>query len=336
MENLDFAIDYRCAPALAAARRRSTALLAAAARKLDRLDTVELETIALAGSLGRLEVSADSDFDCIVVARDGASPAALAAELERVYDVFATLGLRAPKADGIYRETIDRAALLAPLARGSLDELPATFGKRMQFLLDARPVYAARRFVHLRRAIIDWYGADFIERDGAKSWTLLLNDVQRYLHAYAGWQQFKLTRSAEDSWELRQAKFRSVRIVTLAGLLLLLGVSNHRPDKLAWLERQLDATPLERLAAVMNRYDRNAFSRVLNAYEFLFARLADPSFRSRLIEGGPDRHSGFTIPPSTAFAELDSAATALMETLTAFLIDRWGDWDPRFFTRLLL
>lgn len=336
MEDLDFAIDYRAAPALAAARRRSTALLGAAARKLDRLPLVELETIALAGSLGRLEVSANSDFDCIAVARDGASPAALAADLERVHGVFAALGLRVPKADGIYREAIERAALLAPLARGSLDEVPATFGKRMQFLLDARPVYGPTRFVHLRRAIIDWYGADFIERDGTKSWTFLLNDVQRYLHAYAGWQQFKLTRSVADSWELRQAKFRSVRVVTLAGLLLLLGVSNHRPDKIAWLERQLDATPLERLAAVMNRYDRSAFSRVLSAYEFIFTRLADPTFRSRLIVGGPDQQSGFTVPPSAAFHELDSAATTLMETLTVFLVARWEDWDRRFFTRLLL
>ncbi|MEX2479932.1 MAG: hypothetical protein WD928_03625 [Gammaproteobacteria bacterium] len=336
MADLDFAIDYRTAPALAAARRRSEALLATAAHKLDRLQLVELETIALAGSLGRLEVSAGSDFDCLVVARDGASPAALAAELERVHGMFATLGLRVPKADGIYREAIDRAALLASHARGSLDEVPATFGQRVQFLLDARPVYAATRFVHLRRAIIDWYGADFIERDGAKSWTFLLNDVQRYLHAYAGWQQFKLTRSAADSWELRQAKFRSVRVVTMAGLLLLLGASNHRPDKLAWLERQLDATPLERLAAVMNRYDRSAFGRVLAAYEFMYARLADPAFRSRLIVGGPDQQSGFTVPPSAAFEELDTAATTLMETLTAFLIARWEDWDPRFFTRLLL
>lgn len=331
-----FAIDYRQAPTLRQARRRSQAILATARARLEEATLPSIETIAVAGSLGRLEASSSADFDCIVVARDTAAPAQLDAEIERVHDVLAACGLRRPKADGIYRDAIGPAALLDYRALGSLDETPATFGKRMQFLLDARPVFAPVRFAALRREILNWYGSGFFSRDGTLSWTYLLNDVQRYLHAYAGWQQYKLARSADDSWELRQAKLRSSRVVTFAGLLVLLGASNHRADKIGWLLARLDATPLERLGQIMCHDDPAAFDGALAAYEFVHARLADAAFRAQLIAGGPDESSGFATAPSAAFASIDAATGTLMEILTGFLIGRWGQWDTRFFARLLL
>ena len=331
-----FAIDYRRAPALGQARRRSMAILDTARARLEEAALQSIETVAVAGSLGRLEAGSSADFDCIVVARDAASPARLDAEIERIHDVLADCGLRRPKADGIYRDAIGRAALLDHRALGSLDETPTIFGKRMQFLLDARPVFAPARFAALRREILCWYGSGFFSRDGALSWTYLLNDVQRYLHAYAGWQQYKLARSVDDSWELRQAKLRSSRVVTFAGLLVLLGASNHRVDKIGWLISRLDATPLERLGQIMCRHDPAAFDGALAAYEFVHGRLADAAFRAQLIAGGPDEWSGFAAAPSAAFASIDAATGTLMEILTGFLIGRWGHWDARFFTRLLL
>lgn len=331
-----FAIDYRNAPALALAHSRSIAILAAARTGLSEAALDCIETVAVGGSLGRLEASGSADFDCIVVARDDACPVALDRDVARIHDVLASCGLRRPKADGIYRDAITPAALLDQRGLGSLDETPTIFGKRMQFLLDARPVFAPVRFAALRHAILCWYGSGFFGRDGALSWTYLLNDVQRYLHAYAGWQQYKLARTVDDSWELRQAKFRSSRVVTFAGLLALLGASNHRVDKIDWLAAHLDATPLERLGQVMWRHDPAAFDEALANYEFVHARLADAAFRAELVAGGPDESTGFGAAPSPAFASIDRTTSALMELLSGFLIGRWGHWDKRFFARLLL
>lgn len=336
-ENLsgaDFAIDYATAPALAAARSRTLDLLERVGTELARAAPRHLETVALAGSLGRLEATAHSDFDCLLIARDGAPAPAVAAEVAAVMAVFAAAGLRLPKASGIYRDALPRARLLEPAARGSLRETPAVFGQRMQMLLDARPVYAAARFARLRGDILRWYGSGFFADDGRHGWTFLVHELQRYVHAYSAWQQYQLARSADDSWELRQAKLAGSRLVTFAGLLFLLGHSSHRADKLAWLESRLDATPLERIGRIMRDCGADGFAAVLAAYETLHARLADGDVRAALLTGGPDESTGFTGAASAAYAELTPSATALRMALTAFLATRWGEWDARFFAHL--
>ena len=331
---VDFAIDYATAPALAAARARTLELLDTVGVALARLAPCQLETIAVAGSLGRLEATAYSDFDCLMIARDGAPAPAVADEVAAVMAVFAAAGLRLPKASGIYRDATPRALLLEPAARGSLRETPTVFGQRMQVLLDARPVYAPAHFAQLRSDILRWYGSGSFADDGRQGWTFLLHELQRYVHAYSGWQQYLLTRSKDDSWELRQAKLAGSRLVTSAGLLLLLGHSNHRVDKLAWLDLQLAATPLERIGRVMTDCGADGFAVVLDAYETLHARLADGAARAALLAGGPDESAGFARPASPAFAALTAPATALRMALTTFLAERWGRWDPRFFAHL--
>ncbi|MGR8920677.1 MAG: hypothetical protein ACU85V_13760, partial [Gammaproteobacteria bacterium] len=222
-------------------------------------------TVAAAGSLGRLETGPDSDLDLLVIV-DFAS-AADATLCTTVLEVLGDCGLEPPKADGIYRTPVGRDALLDERARGSLDETPDVFGKRMQCLLDARPLFNDAAFVALRRDLLRWYGEPFQRLDPAASWTLLINDLSRYLHAYAGWQQHKFARSADDSWLLRQMKLRSSRLVTFAGLLFLAGASNSRPDKQAWLAARLGLSPLERVGCVMRERDPAAGFRRRSAAE---------------------------------------------------------------------
>ncbi|CAN0486932.1 unnamed protein product, partial [Phaeothamnion confervicola] len=191
------------------------------AARADALSGVE--TVAVAGSLGRLEAAADSDIDYIIVLRDGLAPAAIAAQVAIVHELFLSAPFKAPKVDGIYRHGIARASLLDPRALGSLSEAPEIFGKRMALLLDARSVFASARFHALQGALIEWYGSDFLAASPARGWTYLSNDIVRYLHSYAGWQQYKFTRSSDDSWQLRQAKFRTSRLLSFAALMFLLG-----------------------------------------------------------------------------------------------------------------
>lgn len=292
---------------------------------------IPLVTAVAGGSLGRLEASAVSDVDLIVFV-DAVSPDCdqPIPGLERV---FGAAGLRAPKSDGIYGRPISIAAVLDPAARGSLTETPALFGSRIQVLLDGRPVCRARQFAELRANILQWYAHE----RGGSGWTHLINDLSRYLHAYAGWQQFKYTHSRDDSWLLRQAKFRSTRIVTFAGLLFLLAEHGRQADgDLSWLLPHLDKTPLERVLFVFAQYDDADAdaARLLADYADIHARLSDPDIRRELIDTSP-RAPGDPVH-CDAYAEIHTLGDCLMNGLTRFALARQHDWPLKIFRNWLL
>ena len=322
---------------LATARASSLEMVYALSHEFERnanaLDPIV--TIAAGGSLGRLEAGPASDIDCIIVHRSGVEPKHIAAAMDSIAQVFATSPLKAPKIDGIYRTPVNADALLDRAALGSLDETPAVFGKRMQLLLDARPLFGGNAFNTLQAAVVDWYCSDFVIADPSASWTYLLNDLTRYLHAYAGWQQFKFARTNDDSWALRQAKFRSSRLITFAGLLFLLGESNRSAHKREWLKAQLALTPLERLALVMNKYDGAAYTRLEQTYARVYSLLVDPKIRAQLLRTGPDVGQRLGGPVSSEFEQIRAETDQILQILTRFALDRCDDWDPRFFARWL-
>lgn len=324
-------------PALSAGRRRAQALLTqletdcAAARS----NLAAVVTLAIGGSLGRLEAGVDSDLDAILVLADDADASASRLAVDAVESAFSRLPLRAAKPDGIYRAPVIRATLLDPDAVGRIDEAPAVFGKRFGLLLDVRPVFGHDACRALQRDIIDWYARDFLDHDPRASWTYLLNDLARYLHTYASWQQFKFERSADDSWELRQAKLRTSRVLGFAGLLFLLGMSNGWAHKREWLLEHLPLTPLERVERVMTAHDPHAFTALLDAYEECCVLLGDTEVRAALIAGGPDADLRRRAVPSAAFERIHRASARVLGVLTRFALARQDDWDTRFFERWL-
>jgi hypothetical protein len=335
------ALDLDGCPALRASRDYSRDIFerlgAEFARRRD--DLSPLLTIAVAGSLGRLEATPHSDLDCILVLRDGFAPGSKDTDeaVSAAFDVLAVSRLKKPKSWGIYRAPVARRELLEPAVRGSLGESPEVFGKRIQLLLDARPLHDGSSFDRLRRDVLDWYAPGSITRERCKQWTYLINDLVRYLHSYAAWQQFKLERTAQDSWLLRQAKLRGSRVLTIAALLFLLGESGTRGrEKYEWLASMLDLSPLERLASVYEHHEDGDFSRVLGPYEFLHGRLADPAVRAALIRTGPDPDHDSAPAQDGVYDELYERSNELMSALLDFLIARRGQWDEAFFRYLIL
>jgi hypothetical protein len=228
-------------------------------------------SVAAAGSLGRLEATPHSDIDGIVIV-DGDLDLHSARAITAIRTSLSQFGFRASKADGIYTQPIQLAALLDKDARGSLRESAALFGSRMQLLLDARPLYGATDFDSVRASVLAWYATGGPDE---ANWTHLFNDLSRYLHSYAVWQQFKFSRSEEDGWYLRQAKLRSTRVVTFAGLMFLVAESSARKTDQSWLATHLSLTPLERMQCVFHAYPNSNFAAVLDDYEELHALLAE-------------------------------------------------------------
>ena len=334
---LETRLDLSTCPALDASRAYSNALIQRAREALAATvaDLEAVETIAVCGSLGRLEANPSSDIDSIIVVDGEPGHAESAALAERVSQVLGPLELKASKPWGIYREPIGSASLLEIAALGSLNEPTGVFGKRLQLLLDARPLLHGKAFTRLQARVVDWYATGFLDVKPGSSWTYLINDLLRYLHSYAAWQQYKFERTRDDSWQLRQAKFRSTRLVTLAGLLVLLGESNHDSGKRNWLIERLAYSPLERLALVMNKYDRSAFDEFLEAYEIIHRLTSDPTIRYELLTTGPDSIATLAREPLRTYAQIHEVSGNILHVLTRFILARQADWDPRFYERLI-
>lgn len=323
---------YAAWPALDAARRHSLATLARleAAVAATLAGGAEFTCVAAAGSLARLEAGPQSDLDAIAVT-DG-PPAAARATLDRVYATLDGLPLRAPKASGIYRDAVDVQALLAPAARGALDEPPALFGKRFQFLLDTRALHGHAAHARLQRAVLDWYVAGDVDGGAFAS---LLHDLQRYRHAYASWQRHKFDRDAEDGWYLRQAKLGSTRLLGFVGLLVLVGASTAQERPVDWLAAQLARTPFERLRLVMADQAPACFAELAQRYDAVTALLHAPSVREELVALSPTCAAALPPSPPASYAAIHAHNLEIRRLIARFMLIRAGDWPIDFHAQLM-
>src|SRR5215210_5482798 len=88
-------------------------------------------TIAVAGSLGRLEASPQSDLDFIIVARDDSID--VSAVRSKIESLIHGLGFQLPKADGVFSESSTQKTLIEGV--GSAEENLGHLARRMLLLM---------------------------------------------------------------------------------------------------------------------------------------------------------------------------------------------------------
>lgn len=284
-----------------------------------------LASIGAAGSLGRLEAGPDSDLDSIFLRKAQLPSRRLDQAIDCVWTIATEAGLRVPKHDGIFRDAISEAQLLNPDSLGKLDESPGVFGRRIQILLDTRPLHGGTVFCDVRRRILEWYALPSRNLCAEGPWEYLLSDLIRYANTYRNWQATKLERTADDSWALRQAKLRSTRLVTWLGLWgLILRANEMTRDGFEWLREHLELTPLERIALVINDESPGTMFNVLTSYESILLSLHDHDVRSRLILTGPPYSAAQPSFHGDEFRQILQQSDVLRETLTVFFAARYA------------
>ena len=115
-----------------------------------------ISSIAVSGSLARMEAHRDSDLDLLVIVNDGDASASNLA-FDQVWSQLDSLNIRKPKDGGIFAQPVERTRLLDDCSKGIVDESLVVFGQRMQLLIDAQPIYGFEQFDVLRRDILRWY-----------------------------------------------------------------------------------------------------------------------------------------------------------------------------------
>ncbi|MEO0422339.1 MAG: nucleotidyltransferase domain-containing protein [Pseudomonadota bacterium] len=297
------------------------------------------ECVAVAGSLARGEAGPGSDVDCVVVGGDAVDEHESAPAMARVLQAIEDTGLRAPRAGGFFRRVVRRAELLDPRGLGKLDESPHVYGKRLQCLLDTQPLTQPARYRALRSEVLRWFT---LGQGTSAPLALLASELVRYRRSYVAYQTYDFTHSDEDSWRLRMVKLRSSRLVTVAGLLALVGESSVREDPIAYVEDRLDLSPLDRLLQVMAPSRPALAIAVAEHYAEAHGAVSAASSRRALVgEGDPvDRERlasaetttlGVWLPPA-----LDSALEDLARDVNDFFLTQRGHWASWFFHALLL
>ncbi len=242
-----------------------------------------IHTIAVSGSLGRMEAVAGSDCDLIVVlqGKDDADTSASAA-WESVWRTLAPIGLKRPRADGVFATVATISQLLDASARGRIDEAIPTFGKRFQLLWDAQPVCLPENFKNLMNGVIDWYTATPSEPESPPWWRYLLNDLMRYYRSLSVNCQWDGSRGAGRQ-RMRSFKMAHSRAVMYAALLGLLGECSRIDNSpTSRLQSLLTMTPLRRLAFCYDASGENGFEIVAGCYERFIEMSDDDEFRRQL------------------------------------------------------
>lgn len=285
-----------------------------------------VETVAVAGSFGRLEGSLESDADYIMVVKDPQHPS-VPTDKDVLQKGISSYGVSPPNKSGVFSQPRSRRQLMEPI--GKADEKVDELGKRMLLLLESRPIYRAECFDELLDQLFGRY-SEYITADQDKEFAFLANDLMRYFRYICVNYQATFWRQNEK-WALRNLKLRHSRIVMYAGLLFLLGeASKHSgQNKVDAVRNHLQQTPLERLAWVYEQNHDNGFFRVLGLYNVFVSRLSDKKWREQLKD--LEYEGRYNVG---AFAEMKANSDAFVAELVRFIFARRGQWSERFFEYL--
>lgn len=292
----------------------------------------EIVTVGIAGSLARMEATAQSDCDLVVVLRSDveADSAEGSSAFKAVWEALEILNLDPPETEGIYSGPVSQRLLLDPATIGRVAEDQRAFGSRILFLLELQPVWGETAFRDLSRAIVERYADRYVALDPAKQWTYLLNDLVRYFKSLC--QTYLFAELYDNQrWRLRNLKARHSRLLMYAGLLFLLGeASRVTVAKQPWLYERLTWTPLERLAACYAEYGDAQFETIAKALNQFVAASSDPGFRNSLTETLLPE-SSLARESNPQFLALKRNADDLIAELLRFALARRDDWADRFF-----
>lgn len=333
-------LDLHDYPTLDYARRWSLDTLEKMHDLLESLKRTapDVITVATSGSLGRLEGMDHSDGDMIVIITDEAASDYEQASnaMQTVWHAITPLDLPMPKASGVYATPASPEQICNHETLGYVADNKDIFGKRLQLLLDARPVYGHEEFSRLRYELLERYAAGFLIHDQRKEWVYLLNDLIRYFRSYCGWHQFDLSNDPVDSWYMRNVKLRNSRIPMFAALLFLLGeCSKEKTDKIGWLHAHLDMTVMERLAFVYEQNNDTGFKSIVSAYEYFMTQLNKEEVREQLIKTTPLTLEELYCTRLPEYRDLHENSKTIISELTRFTLARKGQWSDAFFEYLL-
>lgn len=278
------------------------------------------------GSLARLEVTSESDFDYLVLVDslpdDPGLPQLILKEADGLRSTWATSSghnVREPGSSGLFGSAVGAFDMLDKI--GLQRDTNESHSRRMLLLEESVSLLDPEvRDRTVRAALHRYLTLPTTKEDRPPRY--LLNDVVRYWRTITVDYQAKADGSAHDA--LRSVKLTTSRKVMFAGTamaLLLCGKDGRLSSTVDSLVRVVDTPPLDRLLLGYDLADgpaRAAMHDVLAVYNRYLQRTSRREWRET-VAGTPDR-------PGWDTEEYDEAR-ADARTLQAALERIFFDWD---------
>lgn len=309
---------------------QSRADLGALRQQFAREPNDRLVSIAVAGSLSRMEVGPLSDCDLMLIADENGADG----EFDRVWSSLQSLAYRPPRRDGIYSQPVAAEQLVSPDSLGKIDESMRSFGIRMELLQEAQPVFGDDALRTIVRGIVARYADASLRYDPRHPWSYLLCDLVRYQRSLCI-SGIHHDPQRAGAWRLRYLKLRTSRSLLCVGLICLLGESlcEGASDPASWLSERLPLTPLERVAFSAQRMG-DASDRWAVVYDGLLSALESPEVRERL--NVTDDGEGDWRRANREFRELELAAIELSDLFAELLWKQRARWPRAFSTGVVV
>lgn len=292
-----------------------------------------VHTLAIAGSLARMEASDQSDLDLIISlhppgeGEDRPDPNPIMVWRDKL---CADLELDPPNKNGVFQHPICRSHMATIAGRSG--EPYEDVAKRILFLLESEWLYNQDNYDTLLLEIIDAYSED-VRRDPRKNFVFLLNDVVRFFRSLCVNYQFNKADTEDGKWPIRNVKLRHSRVLMYFSMVASIGALSrqHSEQKIDALKELIRMEPLRRLYVAYGLARDPGFFKVAGAYNTFLHLLAQKDVRAELA--GLDYGDRYR---SSAFAQLKANSDALSSELLRFYEARRREWDDRFFEYMII
>jgi hypothetical protein len=294
----------------------------------------EILTIAVVGSYGRFDASKQSDFDRIVILRDGFDMSNIET-FETAFNDFLDpilLDLKLAKSNpkGVFTKPILKRQIVS--IAGDDRETYADLSRRVLMLLESTDILAKAEYDSIIDQIIAKYAEDVV-RQRNKNFVFLMNDVIRYFRTICVNYQYTKESTEWGKWPIRNTKLRHSRIIMYISLIAAIGLLGkyEGEDKLEALRALISLEPLRRLYVAYVLSEDDGFFRVAEYYNVFLAYLNRDVVREKL--NGLEYDVRYD---SEEFAVLKANSDALAAELWRFFEGRKGQWNDRFFEYMIL
>ncbi|MDC7745354.1 MULTISPECIES: nucleotidyltransferase domain-containing protein [Rhizobium] len=290
-------------------------------QRLGTLDLDNTTSVAVVGSLARLEASSQSDIDFIILGKTNEEKL-----LTALSKIARDLGLSIPNPHGVFNKATELVDLIANI--GTAGDTYENVSKRLLLLLEHASVANADLLKSQVSTIAHTY---VFSRSEQPSFTFLLNDAIRYFRTVCVNNESSF-REEKEKWALRNVKLKHSRIIMHCGLLLVLACASGKRESEAydWFLRAIELPPLDRIRFVFEECRDRNFHIIEEAYDFFLEMISSSEVRLSLSRlPYEDRHLNIT------FLSLENNSRKLTSELYRFLHENSGMWSPRFLTRLI-
>jgi hypothetical protein len=244
--------------------------------------------IFVCGSLGRFEMSHDSDLDLFFIMMSSDEFRKISefkldkyCFFSKVYEISKVLKYKEPSKNGHYWDFISKHNLLDIGSRE--EDYNNSFTARMLLMLESKPIFNILAYNQLVKEVVNKYFIDYDEHSEEFFPLYLMNDILRYWYTLTLNYEYRRDEADEENKKYwKRLKLKYARLITCFSMLACMYKNKVTP---AYVMDCINMTPFERLEKIPTIFSehtdelKSTIDKIKVEYEwFLRLRQEDPTW----------------------------------------------------------